>query len=130
MPLLELKPYIITEINQVYTCLGYSIFQKSHGWYVMSSLGIFDVKGLTGQTPTFQFGSPIFDKVEIKVDNDNNKPLIIQTIDNGLPNIYVEKIERNGSSYNRLSIPYKDLVQGDTLKFYMSEKPNKNLFGL
>ena len=99
-------------------------------WYVMSSLGIFDVKGLTGQTPTFQFGSPIFDKVEIKVDNDNNKPLIIQTIDNGLPNIYVEKIERNGSSYNRLSIPYKDLVQGDTLKFYMSEKPNKNLFGL
>tara|TARA_R110000868_G_scaffold76774_5_gene220525 strand:- start:11277 stop:13679 length:2403 start_codon:yes stop_codon:yes gene_type:complete len=100
------------------------------GWYVMSSLGIFDVKGLSGQTPTFQFGSPIFDKVEIKVNSQSNKPLIIQTINNGLSNFYVEKIKRNGSPYDRLSIPYKDLVQGDTLNFYMSNIPNKNLLKL
>lgn len=100
------------------------------GWYVMSSLGIFDVKGLTGQTPTFQFGSPIFDKVEIKVNNQSNKPLIIQTINNGLSNFYVEKIKRNGSPYDKLSILYKDLIQGDTLNFYMSNIPNKNLLKL
>jgi len=96
----------------------------------MSSLGIFDVKGLTGQTPTFQFGSPIFDKVEIKVNNQSNKPLIIQTINNGLSNFYVEKIKRNGSPYDKLSILYKDLIQGDTLNFYMSNIPNKNLLKL
>ena len=35
-------------------------------WYVMSSIGLFDVKGLTAENPSFQVGSPLFDRIEIQ----------------------------------------------------------------
>ncbi len=37
-------------------------------WYVMSSLGLFDVKGLTEINPQFQIGAPLFDKVTIRLN--------------------------------------------------------------
>ncbi|MET0242715.1 MAG: GH92 family glycosyl hydrolase, partial [Flavitalea sp.] len=37
-------------------------------WYVISSIGLFDVKGLTDINPSFGIGSPLFDKVTIKLN--------------------------------------------------------------
>ncbi|MCG2462791.1 GH92 family glycosyl hydrolase [Flavobacteriaceae bacterium F89] len=96
-------------------------------WYVMSSLGIFDVKGLTEENPSFQFGSPIFDKVTIKVKNDRDLPLTIETINNNQDNYYLDSIQLNGKSYNKLVIPFKNIIDGGNLKFYMSNSPNKSL---
>lgn len=95
-------------------------------WYVMSSLGIFDVKGLTEQIPSFQFGSPIFDKVEIKVKNKDSKLLIIERSNSDARNYYIDKITYNKKPYTKLSIPYKDLMKGGKLKFYMKDLPNEN----
>ncbi len=39
-------------------------------WYVMSAIGLFDVKGLTSPDPAFQVGSPLFDKVVISLNPD------------------------------------------------------------
>lgn len=36
-------------------------------WYVMSALGLFDVKGLTEIDPKFQIGAPLFDKVTVRL---------------------------------------------------------------
>ena len=35
-------------------------------WYVMASLGLFDVQGHSAAEPTFQFGSPLFEKVSLR----------------------------------------------------------------
>lgn len=94
-------------------------------WYVMSSLGIFDVKGLTEQTPNFQFGSPIFDKVEIKVNNNEGRLFTIETINNNDENYYIDRVELGGTSFNKLIISYKEVMKGGKLKFYMTDLPNK-----
>lgn len=39
-------------------------------WYVMSALGLFDVKGLTEIDPKFQIGAPLFDKVTVRLNKD------------------------------------------------------------
>lgn len=96
-------------------------------WYVMSSLGIFDVKGLTEENPSFQFGSPIFDKITIKVKNDGNIPFTIETFNNDKDNYYIDGIQLNGKPYNKIVIPFKLITDGGNLKFYMSQSPNKSL---
>jgi predicted alpha-1,2-mannosidase len=93
-------------------------------WYVMSSIGLFDVKGLTDPQPSFQLGSPIFQKVEIRV-NDQKKPLVIETINNSKENVYIDQVEFNNSPYGKLEIPFHSLREGGTLKFHMSDTPNK-----
>lgn len=95
-------------------------------WYVMSSLGLFDVKGLTEPEPSFQFGSPIFDRVAIQV-NDREKPFVNETVNNAPKNFYIDKITRNGKPYPNLNIPFKKVVEGGTLTFYMSDVTNKQL---
>ena len=95
-------------------------------WYVMSALGLFDVKGLTELEPNFQFGSPIFDKVEIRV-NPDGKPFIIETLNNGPSNPYLDKIWLNNEKYNNITIPFDKIRMGGTLKFQMSDLPNKEL---
>lgn len=95
-------------------------------WYVMSSLGLFDVKGLTEPDPSFQFGSPIFDRVAIQV-TDRGKPFIIETVNNASNNFYIDKITLNGKLYPNLNIPFKKVIDGGKLTFYMSDVPNKQL---
>ena len=96
-------------------------------WYIMSSLGIFDIKGLTDENPSFQFGSPVFKRVEIKVKNDKNRSLIIETFNNSKKNYYIDSIQFNGKPYKKLGISFGEIIRGGDLKFYMSNVPNKGL---
>ncbi len=95
-------------------------------WYVMSSLGLFDVKGLTEVDPSFQIGSPIFDKVEI--DNGYGNTITIETQNNGPSNYYLESMEVNGKPYTGRSIDLSTLKEGVDLKLILSDQPNKDLF--
>ena len=45
-------------------------------WYVMASMGLFDAKGLTAPDPTFQIGSPLFDKVTIYIEEDDEEQTV------------------------------------------------------
>ena len=96
-------------------------------WYVMSSLGIFDVKGLTDKNPSFQFGSPIFDKVVLQVPNSSGTPLIIETENNGPDHFYIDHIELDKTAYDQLHIPFETLKKGGHLKFFMADFPNESL---
>lgn len=93
-------------------------------WYVMASLGLFDVKGLTESDPSFQFGSPIFDRVALQVKGSEN-PFIIETVNNTPNNFYIDKINLNGKPYPDLNIPFNNVVEGGKITFYMSDVPNK-----
>src|SRR3546814_7251590 len=42
-------------------------------WYVISSIGLFDVKGLTEARPGFGLGSPLFEKITIQLNQDSYK---------------------------------------------------------
>ena len=96
-------------------------------WYVMSSIGLFDVKGLTEKTPNFQFGSPIFDKVSIKVANTAGKRLQLKRKNSTKKGYYIKSVTWDGKAYDKLSIPFKTVLKGGDLEFYMDTIPHNNL---
>jgi len=93
-------------------------------WYVMASMGLFDVKGLTDARPTIQIGSPVFDKSEIKLGN--GKRLVIETKNNSKENVYVQSAMWNGKALNNAWL-YRDvLMNGGTLTLTMGSKPSQS----
>jgi predicted alpha-1,2-mannosidase len=94
-------------------------------WYVISSIGLFDVKGLTDLKPTFGIGSPLFDKVTIKLNNKyyKGKQFIIETKNNSGTNMYVKSFKLNGQPLHSPFISFADVVKGGKLSLQMSPKP-------
>lgn len=95
-------------------------------WYVMTALGIFDVQGHAAANPTFQFGSPQFDKVTIRLSNDPAKKLVIITENNSNKNLYVNGVQFNGTSIENCWINRAEMMKGGELNFQMDSVPNMN----
>jgi predicted alpha-1,2-mannosidase len=89
-------------------------------WYIFSALGFYPVFPASGD---YIFGSPLFDKASINLPGQ--KKFIVEAVNNSPENIYIQKVERNGKPYSKLSISHADLMRGGTLKFYMGPNPNK-----
>lgn len=89
-------------------------------WYVFSALGFYPVNPSDGM---YVFGRPIFDKVVLKLPGD--KFFEIRTNNNSAKNKYIQSIELNGQSYNKLYISHADIMAGGTLVFTMGNRPNK-----
>lgn len=95
-------------------------------WYVMSSIGLFDVKGLVEINPSFQLGSPLFDR--IKIATGNNKFVVIETSDNEPGNYYIQSVKVNGQNLDENHIGLEQLKTGANIKIELGNKPNKNIF--
>ena len=92
------------------------------GWLVMTSLGLFDVKGFTDRRPLIEIGSPVFDKATILLGN--NHELIIQTKNNNRINRYIQSASFNGKPLNKCWLYRDELVQGGVLQLTMGPRPN------
>lgn len=93
-------------------------------WYVMAALGLFDVQGHASANPSFQFGSPLFEKVTIQLAN--NQELVIETKHNSTQHPYVQGATFNGNQLAHCWIPRSSLMQGGTLAFQMGAAPNES----
>lgn len=93
-------------------------------WYVMASVGLFDVKGLTDARPTLQIGSPVFDQSQIRLGN--GKKLLIKTSNNSKQNVYVQSATWNGKVLNNAWLYRDELMKGGTLTLKMGNQPNQN----
>lgn len=95
-------------------------------WYVMAAMGLFDVKGLTGEMPSFQLASPLFDKISIKLNKSyyaGDKFNIV--VKRSTPDaIYITGKTLNNKKLNGYSVDYKDVVSGGTLILNLDEKPS------
>ena len=94
-------------------------------WYVMNALGLFDVQGHASANPTFQFGSPQFEKVTIQLSNTPGKILIIETKNNSFENKYIQQVQFNKNNIENCWIEREKLMQGGKLTFAMDSIPNK-----
>ena len=98
-------------------------------WYVISSLGLFDIKGLADTNPSFAIGSPLFDKVTIRLNNDyySGETFVIETKNNSKENIFVKQYKINGEVLRGVRIPFKSVVSGGKLELEMNNQPTDNL---
>ncbi|MDL2215049.1 GH92 family glycosyl hydrolase [Dysgonomonas sp. OttesenSCG-928-M03] len=89
-------------------------------WYVLAGIGLFDVKGLTSPDPSFQIGSPLFNKITIRLPQDVRKDeFVIETENNSKQNIYIQEAELNGKIDENLRVSFADIEKGGTLKLKM-----------
>lgn len=92
-------------------------------WYVLASLGLFDVKGLTDAKPIVEFGSPAFSRATMVLSN--GKTLTIAAEHTSKQNLYIQSVTFNGKPVNNCWLYFDQLMHGGQLVFKMGDKPNK-----
>ena len=97
-------------------------------WYVLSSLGLFDVKGFAGQNPDMAVGSPVFDKITIRLSPKyhKGKEFVITTEGNSADNVYVAEASIDGEKMNKLRLPLSRITEGGHLHLKMNDKARDN----
>lgn len=98
-------------------------------WYVMSALGLFDVKGLTEINPKFQVGAPLFDKVTIRLNKAYypGKTFVIESKKQAADDCYVQTVALNGKPQESIQLPFNEVVKGGKLTLQLDSKPNTAL---
>jgi predicted alpha-1,2-mannosidase len=94
-------------------------------WYVISSIGLFDVKGLTEANPSFGIGSPLFDRVTIELNPQyyKGKQFVIEAMQNSAENIYVNDMILNGKKLSKPFLGFAEVAKGGRLLLRMSGHP-------
>lgn len=94
-------------------------------WYVISSMGLFDVKGFTDPIPEVGLGSPLFHKIKIRGNKKyySGKDFSIEVKNNNTNNIYVQSFTLNGKPLDRPFMPLKEIQNGGKLVLEMGSSP-------
>ncbi|QCK16759.1 GH92 family glycosyl hydrolase [Mangrovivirga cuniculi] len=90
-------------------------------WYIFSALGFYPVNPADGN---YIIGSPLVNNATIKTAK--NTRFNIYVSNNSAENIYVEKVFLNGKPLDRSYITHDEIMEGSSIEFVMSNKPNKN----
>ena len=93
-------------------------------WYVLAAMGIHPV--CPGDN-LYMITSPVFNKVTIHLDDHyyGGGDFAIEAVNNSPENVYIQSATLNGKPLNRAWITHNEVVKGGTLRFIMSDKPNK-----
>ena len=86
-------------------------------WYVLSSLGLYEVEPAGGR---YWFGVPLFDRVEIDVPNNT---FAIEARNLTPENRYIQRVWLNGEPYTKGWIAHADVMRGGELVFEMGAEP-------
>ncbi len=119
------KPYktqervyeILTSIytNQPDGISGNEDCGQMSAWYVLSAMGFYPVTPASGD---YIIGTPIFDKVTISLEDDQQ--LIISRTGEGK---YIENLAINGKEYSKSYVTHQMILEGGAWEFTMSQEP-------
>lgn len=98
-------------------------------WYVMSALGLFDVRGLTEIDPKFQIGAPLFDKVTVRLNKDYypGEKFVIEAKKQAVGDCYLQDISLNNRPQDTVQLPFSEVVKGGKLVLGLGASPNEEL---
>lgn len=98
-------------------------------WYVMSALGLFDVKGLTEIDPKFQIGAPLFDKVTVRLNKDYypGEKFVIEAKKQAVGDCYLQDISLNNRPQDTVQLPFSEVVKGGKLVLGLGASPYEEL---
>ncbi len=86
-------------------------------WYIFSAIGFYPVAPGSDQ---YSLGSPSVTNATLNLEN--GKTFNVETVGQGDKNVFVKKVLLNGQPLNRLYITHNEIMQGGTIRFYMSSK--------
>ena len=89
-------------------------------YHVFSAMGFYPV---TVGSPTYNIGSPLFEKITIHLDN--GKSFTIKAPNCSWNNKYIQSAKLNGETLNKPWFTHDDIVNGGVLEMEMGNRPNK-----
>lgn len=93
-------------------------------WYVLSAMGLFDVKALTAAEPSFLIGAPLFESVRIKLPKEIRKNDFLIKVNQQDPNHpYIQSGTLNAKPLTDLKIKFKELEKGGVLELTLARSP-------
>jgi predicted alpha-1,2-mannosidase len=83
-------------------------------WFVMSSIGLFQMDGGAAINPQYELGSPRFKKITIHLSKKyySGKTFVIEAKNASRKNMYIRSAVLNGKKLNTWHFPQKDLIKG------------------
>lgn len=99
-------------------------------WYVMSTLGLFQMDGGAATQPQYELGSPRFEKVTIHLSDKyyDGNTFIIKAKNASRENKYINAAKLNGKKWDTWKIQQKEIIRGGELILEMKDVPNKEVF--
>ena len=94
---------------------------QTSAWYVFSAMGFYPVCPGTQQ---YVLGSPLFDRVILKLENGNE--FVIEAKNNDPDNYFLQSVALNGNEHNKIWIGHEEITQGGKVEFVMGAEPNRN----
>jgi predicted alpha-1,2-mannosidase len=97
-------------------------------WFVMSSLGLFEMDGGCRVDPVYEIGSPLYPKITIHLSKEHygGKTFVIEARNASRTNRYIQSALLNGRLLNRWWIRWQDVVNGGRLALELGPTPNRN----
>jgi predicted alpha-1,2-mannosidase len=97
-------------------------------WFIMASLGLFQIDGGCRAEPIYEIGSPIFEKVTIDLGGrfGRGKTFTIEAKNASRENKYVQSAKLNGKVLTDFKFPASELLNGGDLILEMGAEPNEN----
>ena len=92
---------------------------------VLMKIGLFQLTGGTETDPVYWIGSPIFDRIDIRLDGHyyGGGTFTIRTIDNSSDNRFVQSLQLNGKPLDRSYLRHSEIVAGGELVLEMGPEP-------
>ena len=96
------------------------------GWFVITSMGLFEMNGGVTDSSKVELTAPLFSKITIALDPEyyQGKEFVISSKNNSPENIYIQSAMLNGKPLNKSWIYFRDIVDGGTLSYVLGKEPN------
>ena len=91
-------------------------------WVVFSMMGFYPI---TPGVPVYVLGSPVFDRVSIRLPNA--KTFTLEANKNSSDNKYIQSVRLNGKPLDRLWLRHVEIANGGRLVLEMGNTPNRKL---
>jgi predicted alpha-1,2-mannosidase len=97
-------------------------------WYVLASIGLFDVQGGTALHPTMQLAAPLFDRVRIRLNRHYYAGELFEIQATGSPagERCIKSALLNGKALDHCWIPWEEIARGGKLELSLGNDPNMN----
>jgi len=95
---------------------------------VLLKMGLFEMRAGAAEKPVYEIGSPIFDKITIKLNEEYypGTEFVIETKNNSSVNRFIQSSTLNGKTLDQSWFYHDELVKGGKLILNMGEEPNKD----
>ena len=94
---------------------------------VLMKIGLFQMKGGCDSDPSYEIGSPLFDKVSIRLNPKYYKcpEFVISTLNNSPADLYIRSARINGKKLSGSRIRQSDINAGGRLVLEMGKTPSQ-----